>query len=215
MMNWLKKPKNMSFAEAAAVPLGGLNALHFMRLAKIRAGDSVLINGAGGSIGAHAVQIAKAKGAEVTGVDSAAKEEFLRRMGVDHFIDYQRENFRRMGRSYDVVFDMVPNGSYSGAVNVLKPGGRYLSGNPRLWVMFRTLLTNWLTSKTASFAFARETREELSALKTMIEDGAIKPIVDRILPIDQAADAHRLVESEQRRGAIVIEFDKALPSAGA
>ena len=197
-------PRNMSFAEAAAVPLGGLNALHFMRLAKIEAGEKVLINGAGGSIGTHAVQIAKAMGADVTAVDSQMKEEMLRRIGADHFIDHAREDFRHAGQRYDVIFDMVPRGSYGACIRILNPGGRYLSGNPRLWIMFRSVWTTWFTNRSASFAFARETREELLALKEMIEKTKINPIVDLILPMDQAAEAHRLVEAEYRRGAIVI-----------
>lgn len=200
----IAKPGNMNFAEAAAVPLGGLNALHFMRLARIEAGEKVLINGAGGSIGTHAVQIAKTMGADVTAVDSQMKEEMLRRIGADHFIDYAQEDFRNVGRRYDVIFDMVPKGSYGACIRILNSGGRYLSGNPRLWVMFRSVLTTWFTNRSASFAFARETREELLALKEMIEKTKIDPIVDRILPMDQAAEAHRLVEAEHRRGAIVI-----------
>jgi NADPH:quinone reductase-like Zn-dependent oxidoreductase len=95
----IAKPTNMSFAEAAAVPLGGLNALHFMRNAKILDGQSVLINGAGGSIGAHAVLIAKSMGAEVTAIDSTIKEDMLRRIGVDYFIDYTKDDFTRTGRT--------------------------------------------------------------------------------------------------------------------
>ena len=198
------KPANMSFAEAAAVPLGGLNALHFMRRAKVEAGESVLINGAGGSIGTHAVQIAKAMGAQVTAVDKAVKEDVVRRLGADRFIDYETENFATQGERYDVIFDMVPGSSYSACIRLLKRNGRYLSGNPRLSIMLRSLVTTLLTSKTASFAFARESKEELLALKDMIEDGKIRSIVDRIFPMEQAADAHELVETEQRRGAIVI-----------
>ncbi|MFT7577918.1 MAG: NADPH:quinone reductase-like Zn-dependent oxidoreductase [Alphaproteobacteria bacterium] len=198
------KPSNMSFAEAAAVPLGGMNALHFMRLANIKPGETILINGAGGSIGAHAVQIAKSMGATVTAVDHAKKQDMLRRIGADHVIDYKRENFRRAGQRYDVIFDIVPSGSYSGCIQLLKPGGRYLSGNPRFMVMIRSMLTNWFTDKSASFAFAGETKDELEDLTVMIEAGKIDPIVDRILPMEKAADAHRLVESEERLGAIVI-----------
>ena len=200
------KPHNMSFEEAAAVPLGGLNALHFMRLAQIKAGDTVLINGAGGSIGAHAVQIAKSMGAEVTAVDKAPKAEMLERLGIDHFIDYTRDNFNRAGKTYDVVFDMVPRSSYRACMSVLKPGGRYFTGNPRLSVMLRTALTNRFTDKHASFAFARETMEELDTLRQMIEDGKIVSIVDRVLPMREAAKAHRLVETEQRNGAIVLSI---------
>ncbi|MBT8068641.1 MAG: NAD(P)-dependent alcohol dehydrogenase [Gammaproteobacteria bacterium] len=198
------KPDNMSFAESAAVPLGGLNALHFMRLAKITAGDTVLINGAGGSIGAHAVQIAKSMGAHVTAVDSAIKEDVLRRLGADDFIDYRQTDFTAMGRSYDVIFDMVAGSSYSAAIKILKRNGRYLTGNPRLAVMLRCFLTTRFSDKTASFAFARETKEELSALRDMIEDGTIGPIVDTVYSMEQAADAHARVETEQRLGAVVI-----------
>ena len=195
------KPNNMSFAEAAAVPLGGLNALHFMRRAKIRAGERVLINGAGGSIGAHAVQIAKSMGAEITAVDSTIKEGLLRRLGADHFVDYTKEDFAGRGQTYDLIFDMVPGSSYTACIEALSPNGRYLSGNPRLSVMLRSPLTTRFTSKTATFAFAGETSEELLALKEMIEGGTIGSIVDRVFPMEQAADAHRLVETEQRLAA--------------
>jgi NADPH:quinone reductase-like Zn-dependent oxidoreductase len=198
------KPTNMSFAEAAAVPLGGFNALHFMRLAGIRPGETVLINGAGGSIGAHGVQIAKSMGAEVTAVDSTIKEDMLRRMGANHFIDYTKENFATMGQKYDVIFDMVAGSSYTACINILNRNGRYLSGNPRLSVMIRSVFTTRFTDKTARFAFAAETKADLRSLKVMIEDGRIKSIVDRVYPMDQAADAHSRVETEQRIGAIVI-----------
>ncbi|WP_136660162.1 NAD(P)-dependent alcohol dehydrogenase [Nitratireductor sp. XY-223] len=198
------KPANMSFAEAAAVPLGGLNALHFMRLAKISPGDRVLINGAGGSIGTHGLQIAKSMGAEVTAVDKAEKAAMLERLGADRFIDYQQEDFARAGRTFDVVFDMVARSSYRACLSVLKPGGRYFSGNPRLSVMLRTALTNRFTDKSASFAFAKETMEELETLREMIEEGRIVSIVDRTLPMSEAPEAHRLVETEKRNGAIVL-----------
>lgn len=198
------KPKNMSFEEAAAVPLGGLNALHFMRRAKVQVGEKVLINGAGGSIGAYGVQIAKSMGAEVTAVDGAIKEDLLRRMGADHFIDYRKSDFTSSGLTYDVIFDMVPGSRYSACIKALNPDGRYLSGNPRLSLMLRSLCTTWFSDKTAGFAFAEESREELLALKEMIEDGRIGSIVDCVFPMDQAADAHRRVETEQRLGAVVI-----------
>jgi len=198
------KPVNMSFAEAAAVPLGGLNALHFMRQAEIRPGERVLINGAGGSIGAYAIQIAKAMGAEVTAVDRTDKADFLARMGTDHFIDYTREDFAAAGHHYDVIFDMVPGSSYATCIRSLQPHGRYLSGNPSLAVMLRSVLTTRFTNKSARFAFAPETKAALLTLKTMIEEGELGSIVDRVMPMQQAAEAHRLVETEQRRGAIVL-----------
>jgi NADPH:quinone reductase-like Zn-dependent oxidoreductase len=202
----VEKPRNMTFEQAAAVPLGGLNALHFLRLAEIRAGARVLVNGAGGSIGAHAVQIAKAMGAEVTAVDSALKQGLLRELGVDHFVDYRKEDFTQGAVRYDVIFDMVVGSDYAGCIRCLTPGGRYVCGNPTLAVMLRSFFTNRFTDKRSSFAFASETREELSTLRDMIERGEIRPIVDRVLTAEQAAEAHRMVETEQRCGAIVLRI---------
>ncbi len=198
------KPKTMSFAEAAAVPLGGLNALHFLRLAGVGADDRVLINGAGGSIGTHAVQIAKFMGAEVTAVDASFKEAGLRHLGADHFIDYAKDDFSSMPGAYDVIFDMVPGSSYRACMRALAPHGRYVTGNPRLSVMFRSVLTSRFTRRKASFAFARETKAELQTLKEMIDAGHIGSIVDHVYPMTEAADAHRRVEAEQRVGAVVI-----------
>jgi NADPH:quinone reductase-like Zn-dependent oxidoreductase len=200
------KPANMNFEEAAAVPLGGLNALHFLRKAGIGNGESVLINGAGGSIGSFAVQIAKSMGAEVTAVDSGHKRDMLLRIGADHFIDYSREDFTQSGRTYDVIFNMVANSSYSGCVNSLNPGGRYLMGNPRLADMLRAVATSKFTDKTALFAFAGEQEDELLALKSMIEANKITSVIDKIYTPEQAVEAHRRVETEQRLGIVVIRM---------
>jgi len=202
----IAKPRNMSFAEAAAVPLGGFNALHFMNRAGIEPGTAVLINGAGGSIGTHAIQIARAMGAEITAVDRADKEAALRQFGAHHFIDYEHTDFTRSAATYDVIFDMVPGSSYGACLRRLNPGGRYLCGNPRLSTMIRVPFTNCFTDKTASFAFAPETRKALAELKMKIESGQIGPIVDRTFSMEAAAEAHRLVETEARRGAVVIEI---------
>lgn len=200
------KPENMSFEEAAAVPLGGLNALHFMRKANIQKGEQVLINGAGGSIGTFAVQIAKTMGAEVTAVDSPIKEAMLRQIGADHYIDYTKEDFTKNGQSYDVIFDMVAQSSYSRCVQSLKPKGRYLLGNPRLSDMLRSVVTSKFSDKTTTFAFAGETVEELLVLKDMIEARKIKSAVDKIFRMEQAVEAHQRVETEQRVGIVVISI---------
>jgi NADPH:quinone reductase-like Zn-dependent oxidoreductase len=109
-----------------------------------------------------------------------------------------------MGQTYDVIFDMVPGSSYAACIKVLNPNGRYLSGNPRLSVMLRSVLTTRFSDKTARFAFAKETKAELNTIKEMIEDGRIVSIVDKVYSMEQAADAHSRVETEQRLGAIVI-----------
>lgn len=194
-----RKPGNMSFTEAAAVPMGGLNALHFLRRAGIRPGETVLVNGAGGSIGAHAIQIAKAMGAEVTAVDAAHKRDLVR-LGADHFIDYTREDFTALGKRWDVIFDMVASSSYGACIRALRPNGRYLSGNPRLELMVRAMVTNRLTDKTLIFAFADESRAGLEALREMIERGEIKSIVDTVsaLSCSRGARARRARATHRR-----------------
>ncbi len=200
----VSKPNNISFEEAAAVPLGGLNALHYLSKVNIGNGTKVLINGAGGSIGTFGVQIAKAMGAEVTAVDSAIKEDMLRRIGADHFFDYSKKKFSQGGQTYDVIFDMVARSSYSECVKALKPKGCYLMANPRLSDMLRSVFTTRFTDKKAIFVFAGEKQKELLALKEMIEAGRITATVDKIYPLEQAAEAHRRVETEQRLGSVVI-----------
>jgi NADPH:quinone reductase-like Zn-dependent oxidoreductase len=197
-------PETMSFAEAASVPLGGLNALHFMRKADIQRGETVLVNGAGGSIGTYAVQIAKAMGAEVTAVDSGIKETMLRNIGADHFVDYTKEDFTQIGATYDVIFSMVAQASYSSCVQTLKPGGRYVMANPKLSDMLRSPLTSRFSDRKVLFAFAGEREEELLELKRMLDAGEIAATVDKIYPMAEAAQAHRRVETEQRLGTVVI-----------
>lgn len=199
-------PDNMSFAEAASVPLGGLNALHFMRKADIRKGDKVLVNGAGASIGTFAVQIAKAMGAEVTAVDSGIKEAMLRRIGADRFVDYTKEDFTKRGETYDVIFSMVAQTSFSSCVRALEPGGRYVMANPKLSDMLRSPITSRFSDRKVLFAFAGEKVEELLELKRLIEAGEIAATVDNIYPMEEAAQAHRRVETEQRLGTVVISI---------
>ena len=203
----VNKPSNMNHEEAAAVPLGGLNALHFMRKANIKKGDTVLINGAGGSIGTFAIQIAKELGAEVTTVDSSIKETMLRQLGVDYFIDYTQENVAKQGKTYDVIFNMVANSRYSDFINILNSNGRYLMGNPKLVDMLRSLVTSKFTDKKVIFSFAAEKKEELIALRTMIEAGKIKSVIDKIYSMNEIVQAHKRVEAEQRIGIVVVSFE--------
>ena len=200
------KPENISFEDAAAVPLGGLNALHFLTEANIQSGEKVLINGAGGSIGTFGVQIAKSMGAQVTAVDSSIKEEMLRQIGADHFIDYTKEDFTKNGQSYDVILNMVAKASYTDCINLLNPKGHYLMANARLSNMFRSVYTSKFTDKKAVVALAKETNEELETLKEMIEAGQINSVVDKVYSMAEAVEAHQRVETEQRLGSIVISI---------
>lgn len=198
------KPRQASFDEAAASVLGGLNALHFLRRAKVQPGEKLLVNGAGGSIGIFAVQIAKEMGAEVTAVDGAHKEQLLRRIGADHFIDYAKEDFRKGGRKYDVIFSVVATNTYAQCLRALNPKGRYVLANPRLADMLRSVVTSTLTDKNVIVALAGEKEEELLALRQMIDEGKIRPVVDRVYPMEHAAEAHRRVETERRLGSVVM-----------
>lgn len=197
-------PKNISFEQAATVPFGGIHAMHFLTKAKVQAGEKVLVNGAGGSIGTFAVQMAKQIGAEVTAVDSSIKKDMLLEIGADHFIDYTKEDFTKSGLTYDVIFNMIAHVSYPDCINALNPKGRFLIVNPRLSDMFRSAYTSRFSDKMATFAFAKENKEELKRLKDMIEETGLVPVVDRVYPMEQAVEAHHRVETEQRLGAVVI-----------
>jgi len=167
-----------------------------------------LVNGAGGSIGTFAVQIAKAMGAEVTAVDSRIKADMLGQIGADHFIDYSKQDFTQTGQTYDVIFNMVAHSNYANAITCLKPKGRYLIGNLRISDMLRSVLTSIFSDKTAKFAFTAEKQAELLALKDLIEGGKIKSILDKTYPQEQASQAHHRVETEQRLGIVIISMDK-------
>jgi NADPH:quinone reductase-like Zn-dependent oxidoreductase len=198
------KPTNMTYEEAAAVPLGGLEALHFLRKGNIQSGQKVLIHGAGGSIGTFAVQLAKYFGAEVTGVDSTGKLDMLRSIGADHVIDYTQEDFTKSGQTYDVVFDVVGKSSFSRSVRSLKQNGRYLLANPGLSQMVRGQRTSMRSSKQVIFGAASPKTEDLIFLKDLIEAGKIKPVIDRRYPLEQTAEAHRYVETGHKKGNVVI-----------
>ena len=172
------KPANMTYEEAAAVPVGGLEALHFLRQGNIQIGQKVLINGAGGTIGTFAVQLAKYFGAEVTGVDSTSKLDMLRSIGADQVIDYTQEDFTKSGKIYDFILDVVGKSSYSGSIRSLKQNGRYLIANPRPSQMVRGRWTSMRSSKKVIVGAASEKTEDLIFLKELIEAGKMKLVID-------------------------------------
>ncbi len=198
------KPANMTYDEAAAVPVGGLHALQYLRKANIQSGQKVLINGAGGSIGTIAVQLAKYYGAEVTGVDSPGKLDILRSIGADHVIDYTREDFTSSGATYDVIFDTVGKSSYSSSIRSLKKKGFYLLGNPGLSQMIRASWTSSRGSKKVVGRMEPYRTEDLIFLKELIEAGKIRSVIDRCYPLEEAAEAHRYVDTGQKTGNVII-----------
>jgi NADPH:quinone reductase-like Zn-dependent oxidoreductase len=199
------KPVNLTYEEAAAVPFGGLEALHALRQANIQSGQKVLIVGAGGSIGTYGVQLARLYGAEVTGVDKPGKLEMLRSIGAEHVIDYTREDFTRNGQTYDVIFDTIGKSPLAGSLRSLRENGTYMNANPGL---FGAAWMRWASRSSSSRIIpwtAGYTASNLLALKDLIEAGKIKPVIDdRRYRLEQIAEAHRYVESGEKKGNVVI-----------
>jgi len=199
-----KKPVNMSYEEAAAVPFGGLEALHSLGKIHIQRGQKVLIVGAGGSIGTWTVQLAKHYGAEVTGVDHTEKLDMLRSIGTDHVIDYTQEDFTKNGKLYDVILDTIGKSPFSGSLRSLNENGTYLNANPGVFGGVRWRWASKRSSKKVIPWTAGYTTDNLLALKELIEAGKIKSVIDRRYPLEQTAEAHRYVDDGHKKGNVVI-----------
>ncbi|MCX4247969.1 NAD(P)-dependent alcohol dehydrogenase [Paraliomyxa miuraensis] len=199
-----RQPANVDHATAAIVPLGGLEALYFLRKAELRAGERVLINGAGGSIGTFGVQLARHYGAEVTAVDHGDKLPMLRSIGADHVIDYTREDFTRRGETYDVIFDVVGRSPFRRSVRALRDGGRYVLPNFRVLLMLRGWWVSLTSRKRLVLGTASRTTAELIELRELIEAGAIRPVLDRSFALEEIVQAHRYVEAGRKQGGVAI-----------
>jgi len=198
------KPVNISFEEAAVIPMGAINALHFMRKAKIKAGHKVLVYGAAGNIGTFAIQIAKYLGAEVTAVDSGAKLSMLTSVGADHVIDYTQQDFSQSGENYDVIFDVVGKTSFSRSLKSLNKKGLYIQAVPTLMLMLKAYWVSMTSDKEVILAMAQHKAEDLRYLKELIEAGQIKPSIDKTYTLEQMVEAHRYVESGLKKGHVAI-----------
>ncbi len=198
------KPANMTYEEATTLPTGGIYGLHLLREANVHSGQRILIFGAGGSIGTYAVQIAKSFGADVTCVDSAGKLDMLRSIGADQVIDYTREDFTRSGETYDAIIDVVGKSSYSGCIRSLKPNGYYVLGNPGISAILRGGWTSMTTDKKVVSETATHRAEDYAFLIELVEAGKLKPVIDRCYPLEQTAEAHRYIDTGQKKGSVVI-----------
>jgi NADPH:quinone reductase-like Zn-dependent oxidoreductase len=198
------KPDNMIHQQAAAVPLGGLEALHYLRLANLKNGERLLINGAGGSIGTIAIQLAKYYGAEVTAVDSTGKLDMLHSIGADHVIDYKQEDFTKDGETYDAIFDVVGKSPFPRSERSLTQKGRYLTSNPPTSQMFRPQAGSSRDGREIFGGNVIYRPEGLIYLKELIEEGKIQTVIDRTYPLDQIVEAHRYVEKGGKLGNVVV-----------
>jgi len=198
------KPTNMTYAEAAAVPYGALTALNLLRKVNIQLGQKVLINGASGGIGSAAVQLAKHFGAEVTGVCSAPRLEFVKSLGADKVIDYTKEDFTQNGETYDLIFDILGKSSFSRCKSSLNENGRYLLASFKMKQLFQMLWTSMIGSKKVICALSGEKLEDLLFIKELVEAGKLKSVIDRRYPLEQTAEAHRYIETGHKKGNVVI-----------
>jgi NADPH:quinone reductase-like Zn-dependent oxidoreductase len=198
------KPANMTYDEAAAVPYGALTALNLLRKVTIQPGQKVLINGASGSIGSAAVQLAKYFGAEVTGVCGTPRLEFVQSLGADHVIDYTQADFTRNGQTYDLIFDILGKSSFSRCKGSLTRDGRYLLASFKLKQLAQMLWTSKIGRKKVICALSGENLADLLLIKELVEAGTIKSIIDRRYPLEQTAEAHRYVEQGGKQGNVII-----------
>jgi len=207
------KPANLTFEQAAVVAISGLTALQGLRdHGKVRPGQKVLIIGASGGVGTYAVQLAKAFGAEVTGVCSTTKVDMVRSLGADHVIDYTREDFAEGEQRYDVILDIGGNASLSRLRRALTPrgtlvivggetGGRWLGGTDR---QLRALLLSRFVGQKLGTFISKENHEDMLVLKELIEAGKVTPVIDRTYPLTEAPQAIRYVQEGHARGKVVI-----------
>jgi NADPH:quinone reductase-like Zn-dependent oxidoreductase len=209
----VQKPGNISFEEAAAVPVAALTALQGLRdIGQIQSGQKVLVNGASGGVGTFTVQIAKSFGTEVTGVCSTRNLNMVRSIGADHVIDYTQEDFTRIGQSYDLIYDAVGNRTVSDLKRTLSPKGICaVMGFTSLGLMFQVMLMGPLVSMTSNKKFGtmvtKANQKDMLFLASLLETGKIKPVIDRRYTLNEVPEALRYLEKGHARGKVVITLE--------
>lgn len=202
-----KIPDSISMEDAAAIPLAGTTALQSLRdHGKIKSGQSVLINGASGGVGMFAVQIAKSYGCHVDAIASGRNREFCLSLGADHFYDYEKDDFTKSDERWDIVFDVAGKAHYLDARTVLKEGGHFISTEPSVTGLLMTILT-WPLSKSGQIMLAVPSGDDLRELIRLYETGKLKITIDSQFSFEQAAEAHRRVESGVDHGKVVLTND--------
>lgn len=198
------KPHNLTHEAAAALPFGGMTALHFLQKANVQPGQKVLIYGASGAVGSMAVQLAKYFGAEVTGVCSTANLEMVKALGADHVIDYTQTDFARAGQQYDVVYETVNKATVAACVAVLKKGGVLILGAAMPGEMLQGAWASATGKIKVIGGVSDETLEKVRLLRELAEAGKLKAVIDREFTLDQMVEAHRYVEQGHKKGNVVV-----------
>ena len=204
---FVPRPTNLTLEHAAAVPTSPLSALHGLRNeGKLLPGQKVLINGASGGVGTFAVQIAKAFGAEVTGVCSTKNLDMVRSIGADHVIDYTQEDFTRGEKRYDLILDQVANHSLSDCRRVLTPKGMHIpnSGHSGFGYIIKAFVSSLFLRQQRHPYVSIPKNEDLVVLKELIESGKVTPVIDRTYPLSEISEAFRYLEEGHARGKVVI-----------
>lgn len=199
------KPGNISHTEAAVIPFGGTTALHFIKKANIKPGQKVLIYGASGAVGTTAVQLAKYFGASVTGVCSTSNLAIVKSLGAEHVIDYTKEDFTLNHEKYDVIFDTVDKISFSDSLKSLSRNGLLILSATGMSFMIRGFWTSFTSSRKVMTGVISEKAEDIVFLKGLVETGKIKPVIDKIYPIEKMQEAHAYVEKGHKKGNVAIE----------
>jgi len=200
-----RKPENLSFEEAAALCFGAVAALHFVRDgAKVRSGESVLINGASGATGIASIQIAKHLGAEVTAVCSGANADLVRALGADHVIDYTQEDFTKSGKTYDVIVDTAGTAPWSVGKNALSPQGRLAVILGTLGGMIQAPLVSRKGGKSVITGVAAANAENVAEIATLAAEGVLKPHIEQVYPFEDIVKAHQHVDTGRKKGSVVV-----------
>lgn len=198
------KPDSLKHTEAAVIPFGGTTALHFIKKAKIKPGQKVLINGASGAVGSAAIQLAKYFGARVTGICSTANIDLVKSLGADEVIDYTKSDFTKNGETYDIIFDTVNKIPFSNGIKSLNKNGILILSSAGMSEMLQGFWTSMTNSKKVLTGVISHNADDINFLKNLIESNKLKPVIDKTYPLEQIVEAHAYVEQGHKKGNVAI-----------
>jgi NADPH:quinone reductase-like Zn-dependent oxidoreductase len=201
-----KKPQNLTHEEAACLPYGTIMAFDHLEKVDLKPGMKVLVNGASGGIGSIGMQLAKTRGAEVTGVCGPAMIDYVKKLGANKVIDYRKTDFTRNGEKYHVIYDILGKRKFSEVKDSLTENGIYLNASFKGRKVVQSILNNPFSSKKIICAFASENPSKMKDFKELAERGVIKPEIDRIFEMEEAAIAHKYIEDGKKKGNVVIRI---------